>query len=246
MCLYLPHLSDSAVAATVADIDTKGYAVIREFVGADMLAKMQDFVAKAVERANEAYAGFEGPDAVIGSGLDELARSPVLRDLIERIYQHGTGQRPPDQNFYQILRCLTGRSSKNHSYIYHFDSYVVTFLIPIEMPVSGSRGDLLMFPNVRSLRSSYLYNAADKVILDNPITQFVLRAHNRFGLKPPIRIKMVPGDAYVFWGYRSIHTNEACDAGQVRATALFHYANPHLNRKIKLPLRRSRSVPSTA
>ena len=42
-----------------------------------------------------------------------------------------------------------------------------------------------------------------------------------------MRIKMVPGNLYLFWGYRSVHTNEPCDPASIRATALFHYANPH-------------------
>jgi hypothetical protein len=40
---------------------------------------------------------------------------------------------------------------------------------------------------------------------------------------------MSPGDIYFFWGYQSLHGNEPCYASSVRATALFHYADPHEN-----------------
>jgi hypothetical protein len=40
---------------------------------------------------------------------------------------------------------------------------------------------------------------------------------------------MQPGDLYFFWGYQSLHGNEPCYASSVRATALFHFADPHEN-----------------
>ena len=80
---------------------------------------------------------------------------------------------------------------------------------------------------MRGIRPAYLLNAADKVLLDNPLTQKLLRfSVERRALKP-VRITMKPGNLYFFWGYRSIHANEPCDPERVRATALFHYANPH-------------------
>ncbi len=100
-------------------------------------------------------------------------------------------------------------------------------LVPIEIPKQGQTGDLVMIPNFRRVRASYLANLIDKVLLDNKATQFVLRTLMHRGWLRLTRLKLVPGSAYLFWGYRSIHTNEPCDVGRVRATALFHYANSH-------------------
>ncbi len=215
------------IATLVAAIDDVGYGVIPNFVGDADLERMRRFVAKAIADANGGYAGFIGPNSMAGSGLDELARSPSFRSLMEQIYRLGTGRPPPRQELYQTLRCLTGRSAGQHSYLFHYDSYVVTLLIPIEIPTVGRTGDLLMLPNTRRIRSAYLFNAMDKVVLDNPVTQAVLKGLTTRNILRPTRIRMVPGNAYVFWGYRSIHTNEPCDMGNIRATALFHFANPH-------------------
>jgi hypothetical protein len=103
----------------------------------------------------------------------------------------------------------------------------VTALIPIHIPTSGVAGDLLMYPNTRKVHSTYFRNAVDKVLLDNRFTQKLLKSALRSTRWSPMRIKMVPGNLYFFWGYRSIHTNEPCDPDKVRATALFHFANPH-------------------
>jgi hypothetical protein len=147
--------------------------------------------------------------------------------MIEKVYECGTGRKAPKQEFYQVLRCLSGNSARRHSYLFHYDSYVVTVLIPIEIPTAGMSGDLLMLPNTRKVRNTYAANVIDKIILDNPLSQALLKYLTRKNVIRLTRIKMVPGNAYFFWGYRSVHTNEPCDAERIRATALFHFANPH-------------------
>jgi hypothetical protein len=220
-------ISRAGIAALVEDIDRTGFGVIPGFVGAEDLARMRAFVARAVQDAKGEYAGLIGPDAVAGSGLDDLARSQPFREMMEGIYAQGTGRQPPKQDLYQLLRCLSGRSARRHSYFFHYDSYVVTALIPIEIPTTGQRGDLVMIPNTRRIRKSYYGNVLDKILLDNKVTQMALTQLVKRNALKLTRIKMVPGNAYFFWGYRSVHTNEPCDAGAIRATALFHYANPH-------------------
>jgi hypothetical protein len=223
----MTYHSHAAIATLVEDIDRTGFGVLPGFVGAGELARMRAFVGRAVKDAGGEYVGFIGPDSVAGSGLDELARSPHFHDMIKAIYERGTGCKAPEQEFYQVLRCLSGNSARRHSYLFHYDSYVVTVLIPIEMPAVGMRGDLLMLPNTRNIRNSYVANVIDKIILDNPLSQALLRYLSRTNLIRLTRITLVPGNAYFFWGYRSVHTNEPCDAARVRATALFHFANPH-------------------
>ena len=232
MSLHIAELSDERIGTIVDDIETKGFAMLPNFVGADDLARMRDFVFGAVQKSKGEYAGFTGPDAVSGSGLDELARSQPFRDMMERIYARGTGQKPPKGEFYQVLRCLSGQSARKHSYLFHYDSYVITLLIPIQIPTSGLTGDFLMLPNTRRIRKIYLSNVVDKLFLDNKVTQWALRKLTKIGLIRLTRVKMVPGNAYFFWGYRSVHTNEPCDPDQVRATALFHYVNPHAGASI--------------
>ena len=227
MSIHVPEVSDSTIKELVTTINTQGWASIPNFLAPADLEHMQSFVDTAISRSNGEYVHFNGRDSVAGSGLEELADSPSFQQLIRRIFEQGTGRTGPDQKFYQVLRCLSGESGQKNSLIFHYDSYVVTALFPIRIPDSGKSGDLVMLPNTRKVRSSYWVNAVDKMMLDNPLTQGVLRMaarHKRLSLS---RVKMQPGNLYLFWGYRSVHTNEPCDPEKVRATALFHYANPH-------------------
>ena len=227
MSIHIAETSDEQIASLVAEINTKGFGSLPNYIAPDDLKRMQGFVDNAIEKSNHEYVGFNGPAAVSGSGLEELAASPVFQNLIKRVYERGTGQKPPEQEFYQVLRCLSGETGQKNSLIFHYDSYVVTALIPIRIPDSGQPGDLVMLPNLRNVRKAYLFNAIDKVLLDNPVTQAVLRKTSAAGKLPLTHVKMTPGNIYFFWGYRSVHTNQPCDPDKVRATALFHYANPH-------------------
>jgi hypothetical protein len=239
MAIQVQSVSDSCAASLAHDIERQGYAMLPNFLSPDDLARMRRFVADSVRNNNGEYAGLIGPDAVAGSGLDDLARSATFRDMMERIYEKGTGLKAPPDDFYQLLRCLTGSTVGVHSYVFHYDSYVLTMLIPIEIPTTGQTGDLLLLPNTRRLRKRYVSNVVDKAILDNAVSQWILRKLTVLGLLRMTRLKMIPGTAYFFWGYRTVHTNEPCDANQVRATALFHYVNPHAGASRRW-LRRSR------
>ena len=122
--------------------------------------------------------------------------------------------------------------------VFHFDSYILTLLFPIEVPQGKDSGELIVLPNIRGIRRWYASNLIDKILLDNPIAQRVLRIMAKSHPKRFVRIPLIPGNLYFFWGYRSIHTNAPCDADKIRATALFHYGDPHKDSKIKNSLRR--------
>lgn len=220
-------MSDEAVDQLVKDIDANGYAVVPSILSGVTLTRVERFVQQAVSQTGGNYACFVGPEAVPGTGLDGLGAAPQFRKLVRRIYSAASGREAPDQDFYQLLRCLAGAGIKEHSYYFHYDSYVLTVVIPIELPRQGAAGDLIMFRNFRSLRSNYYLNLVDKILIDNPLTQMLLRIAVRKNVLKPTRVHMEVGNAYFFWGYRSLHTNEPCDDRSVRATAVYHYLNPH-------------------
>lgn len=120
-----------------------------------------------------------------------------------------------------------GRSAKRHSLYFHFDSYVVTILVPVIIPDAGQSGQLIMFPAVRPVRKSYWRNVIDKLLSDMPPAQLYFRKRARSPRSKAIAVELVPGSAIVFWGYRSLHTNGRCDPDQLRVTALLHFGNPH-------------------
>ena len=224
--------------ALAHQINSIGYAVIRDFVAPDELCAAQEFVRNAVVASGGEYAGFTGTRDLEGTFLAKLPYDPGFVALCRNVYESAIGRPAPDVDFYQILRCLSGTGAKKHSMCFHFDSYILTALIPITVPDHGSPGRLVIHPNTRGIRRTYLGNLVDKVLVDNRLSQALFNWAYRRGSKRVIRLSLKPGSLYLFWGYRSLHTNEPCDADAIRATALLHYADPHADSRLKQALRR--------
>jgi len=232
------ELTEVEIASLVEDIDHSGYGVISQYVTTEDLDVLRRFVRDAVAAAGDSYTALNGYRPVADTVLGKMANSPALKHICMRAYELATSQPASDQAYYQVLRCLTGKMGRKHSMVFHFDSYVVSVLLPIEVPTGKDSGELILLPNFRPIRRWYVSNLIDKLLLDNALMQWFLRRMARLHPQRFVRITLKPGDLYFFWGYRSIHTNAPCDADKVRATALFHYADPHLASGLKKRLRR--------
>lgn len=232
------HPPEMLTSILARQISSNGYAVINDFVPPDHLKATQDFVVKAIAENGGEYVGFSGTTKLGGTFLADLPEDPNFVALCRGIYESAIGQPAPDTGFYQILRCLSGTSAQKHSMRFNFDSYVLTALLPVIVPDHGNPGRLVIHPNTRGIRRTYLANLLDKALVDNPLSQVLLQAVYRRGSDRMIRLTLKPGSLYFFWGYRSLHTNEPCDADAIRSTALLHYADPHADSRLKQRLRR--------
>lgn len=225
-------------ALVAQEIAREGFAVIDDYVAAPELHAAQDFVRQAIATNGGNYLAFTGPDRLTGTFLKDWPQDPAFLALCRGIYESSLGRPAPAPAFYQVLRCLSGNLAAANSLNFHYDSYLLTALIPILMPERGKSGDLLIIPNTRPLRSHYALNFLDKIALDNRLSQAVLRGLYRHGHRSIRHLRLKPGSLYLFNGYRSIHTNEACDPDMIRATAILHYVDPHAESRLKRLLRR--------
>lgn len=211
------------VDGLIADIETQGFARISGFIPLDELGRAQGAVRGAVQ-ANGGESVMLIGDEQTSAVLPMMDRvTEVTRLICERVETRHADL----ETTYKIVRCLSGGSVAQHSMVFHFDSFVLTALVPVIMPVRGSPGDLVIAPNTRPLRNSYMRNLLDKLIVDNPLTQRILRRMHAGGSARFTRLHLAPGDLYLFWGYRTLHTNEPVDGGEVRCTALVHRGRMH-------------------
>jgi len=231
------ELSDDEIFSLVRDIDRDGYAVLPRYIRHSDIDVVRQLVRDAVAAAGNSYTAL-GSVSIAETVLGKMASSPALKRICMRAYEIATSRPASDQPYYQVLRCLTGSLGREHSMVFHFDSYILTLLLPIEVPPGKDSGELIMLPNIREIRRWYASNLIDKILLDNRVTQRVLRIIAKSHPQRFVRISLVPGNLYFFWGYRSIHTNAPCDADKIRATALFHYLDPHRDSKLRKLLRR--------
>jgi hypothetical protein len=219
--------SDEHVRTLTETINRKGYAVLPNWASNEELAQLRALVDTTVAEAGNNYVALSGRQAVKGTLLHDWGTSPVFIDLCKRVVTAATGRQSEEPGLHQVLRCLTGAGGRRESLIFHYDSYVLTTIMPVCLPEKGAKGDLLMLPNKRPLRSHYTRNLLDKVLVDNRWVQDRLAKGYAAKATRFTQVPMNPGDMYLFWGYRSLHTNLPGDPEGVRATAVFHYDNVH-------------------
>ena len=231
--------SETQIETLVDAINTDGYAVLRGWASEVELAELQTMVSQAVSAAGNQYVALAGSQAVAGSLLHEWGSSPDFLDLCQRVVAKETGQRSSEPDLHQVLRCLIGERGQRESLIFHYDSFVLTAIMPVCMPENSDPGDLIMLPNHRPIRKNYALNLLDKLLIDNRWSQRRLARRHARHAEQFVRIRMRPGDMYLFWGYRSLHTNLPADPTVIRSTAVFHYQNVHGRSSLASRIRRS-------
>jgi hypothetical protein len=227
--------SDEQVAALAESIDTAGFGVLEDAVSDCVVDQSRHYVEDQLFQRGGQYFGLAGHEWIEESPLAPLARSPQLEDVLKKLYHHAMGELPPQRPPTPSLRVLAGTVGLRHSYLFHYDSYVVTALVPLLIPHEAGElpGDLLLYPNMRRIRHSAIVNILEKMLVENSLACRAWRTswmRRRFGARV---VKMKPGSIYFFWGIRSLHANEACLVTSIRSTALFHYGDPHAGSFLK-------------
>src|SRR5690606_37384026 len=102
-----------------------------------------------------------------------------------------------------------GKTGIKQSHQYHYDATVITGLMPLFIPDGepGTAGDLIVFPNLRRIRKWVLVNLFEKVLLQNKLASLILRKESVRRLMGGKRVRLKPGNLYLFWGYRTLHGN---------------------------------------
>ncbi|CDZ94499.1 hypothetical protein [Pseudomonas saudiphocaensis] len=220
---------DETITRLAAEIDQNGFAILENYLSPEMLEQGRTFISQQTQQHNGEYFAIHGIEALSGSLPASLALSTPLREMLSELYKTQTGRAPSaEEQVFPVIRCLQGKSGLKQSHFYHFDATAVTALLPLYIPTEGEHcGDLIIFPNLRPVRFNALFNVIEKAVLHNSFSQKMVALAVKRGWLKPIRLKLEPGNLYLFWGYRSLHANDECDPALLRATALFHFGNPH-------------------
>ncbi|WP_420995148.1 hypothetical protein ACKI2N_000190 [Cupriavidus sp. 30B13] len=129
-----------------------------------------------------------------------------------------------------VLRCVNG-SLRGQSHLRHYDSHILTLLIPLQQAApTRENGDLIIYRHRRDTVAAWK-NVITKVrlILLRSLPFAIRRAltfrHLALGLCD--RIACVPGNLYVFNGFVTLHANLHVESGE-RRSLIFHYYDPGL------------------
>ena len=221
-------MDERLVQRLAREIDTNGFAQLNAAVPETDLQQLQAWTDEQAQKHQGEYFAYHG-EAVLGESLlASYWADPRFKALLGGLYKHAARRDAASDRIFPVLRCVQGNQGKRESNSFHYDASLVTALIPVFIPSEGEgRGDLMLFPNIRRVRSWVLFNVIEKALLQNKITRgWIIKGMQRNWLKPYV-LRLEPGSVYFFWGYRSLHANQACRADVKRATALFHFGDPH-------------------
>jgi hypothetical protein len=220
---------DEQLALRLADeIDTNGFAKLSGAVTESDLEQLRTWTDEQAQKHQGEYFAYHG-EAMLGESLlASYWADPRFKSLLASLYRHAAQTEAPSDRIFPVLRCVQGNQGKRESNSFHYDASLVTALIPVFIPTEGEeRGDLMLFPNIRRVRAWVLFNVLEKALLQNSFTRgWIIKGMQRRWLKPYI-LRLEPGNVYFFWGYRTLHANKPCGPEVKRATALFHFGDPH-------------------
>ena len=221
------------------DIENQGFAVLKGALSDRELQQLRTFTDRHTELHPGEYFAYHGEHAVAGSLLHGIWGNPNFKALLAGLYRNAAGKCSRSDQIFPVLRCVQGRQGQRESNRFHFDATLVTALVPIFIPQQGEeRGDLLLFPNLRKVRASVLFNVLEKALLQNRLSRKLICFAIDKGWLKPRTLELESGNIYFFWGYRSLHANRPVDLDLKRATALFHFGDPHTgNLAVKLILK---------
>ena len=217
------------------ELDNKGYGLFENLIDEETLNSLKKIVDKNLEK-NKDNSFF-----LTGENLEkDLSENTKLLDLIIQIF-HFFSKKDGLKEFesrkiYKVLRVISKGKMYSNSYDFHFDAHHYTVLIPIYTPTSNEEnynGDLILMPNIRNKTNSIILNIIQKFFYQNKLTKVILKfLINKRIIKKSFKIKLKPGNAYVFNGFRSLHCNQVVKNGLKRATLLLHFYDLFENSKI--------------
>jgi hypothetical protein len=209
-------------------IDAQGFSQLSGALEPSELQLLRAYTDTQAALHQGEYFAHHGENFLSKSPLAALWESADFQRLLASLYRSATGNESASQQIFPVLRCVQGNQGRRESNCFHFDASLVTVLVPIFIPAEGEeRGDLMLFPNLRKVRRNAVFNAIEKALVQNAVTRRLMVMAIERGWIKPETLTLKPGDIYVFWGYRTLHANKPCGPQVTRATAIFHFGDPH-------------------
>lgn len=225
MALLTPVLDTARLAA---ELDEKGFVCIENAIDPGWIARAQDYVQSLVAQKGRRYFALNWLQRDRGTPPQELTDDPQMRRLMTDLVKIGCPKAQLNEEIFTALRVVAGSSGDEKSMLHHYDKHVITALAPILIPEGPKHraGELVVFANRRGYRRFALFNIVEKAIVQSK--WYRDRVTRKLAAGDSANVKYLkPGNLYLFWGYRSYHSNFPVAGDAVRATMLLHHGDPH-------------------
>jgi hypothetical protein len=224
-----PIISHGDPLKIAQQLNETGLVCLENAVPAHWLAHARADVEDRLMTDGERYHFVQSPESEERSAAAAFINNPAVLSLLDDIARTRFPDGPADLELIgSALRVIAGPQEERGSFWFHYDASIVTMIVPIALPDAepGNSGELVGQFNKRPFRRSVLVNIIDKAIIQSGFhRRRIVRRLDRPGYLE--RVDMEVGNAYLFWGYRSLHGNLPCESGALRATLLLHFGRPH-------------------
>ena len=206
------------------NIEKNGFHCFENFINKKELETLRVEIYKKLEENNFQYF-FLTSEYLKNSLLNNVNFSSRIKNLLIKILKEYGFESRNGEDLYKVLRVVTGRKSKKVSLDFHFDAHLLTLLIPIIIPnrEDSDNGDLLIIKNLRKLHNKIFLNIAQKIFFQSKLFRYILSKNIFAKIFKKEKLKLVPGNIYIFNGFRTLHANLNIHPTDVRATCLVHY-----------------------
>jgi hypothetical protein len=222
------RLTGISALELVKRLDTEGVVCLEDVISAEWLDAVRDAVP--------AYIAANGDQdflvADIGnektSPTYNLVNDPELGLLFSSVAEAGWPGVRDSQQIHSGLTVRSGLSEKAPPMLFHYDASVLTMVVPIIIPEEefGTCAELVAVPNRRPFRRFLVSHAIDKLLTHNSWYRKRI-ARQAIGNPQENIVDLRPGNAYLFWGYRTLHGNFPCAPGLVRVTLILQCGEVH-------------------
>jgi hypothetical protein len=236
-----PELSISQLAER---LDRAGMVRLDDLLPTDWLENARTSVQRYISEIGDHDFFLVGPDDEGSEPVRRLIGDSDVPALMKELSAFRY-PRSADTRLESCLRVLTGPARQGATMlplVLHYDASVATIVVPIVIPDGepGQSGELVAFTNHRPFRRYIAMHIVDKLKTHN--SWYRARAVRQVHAEPEkYVVDLQPGSAYLFWGYRTYHGNMPCAPGQLRATLILQYGDPHRDSPVLNLMRQRRA-----
>ena len=226
-CLHI-DTSDKEINHIFDNLNKTGMYCIKDAISRELLDSLRNEIKSELVSKGDRYYSKINPANNSQSTFSAIKKNTNFIYLTNTLSSKALGRDVDDSESLNVLRVVTGKKADTQTLKFHFDAYALTVLIPIFIPDGPleDSGHLVSFLNLRKLRKFQFVNMMQKALVQNSLTRKILGFVVRRNPKKYVS-EMIPGNAYLFWGYRTLHANFSVDKNLLRSTFLYHKGDVH-------------------
>jgi hypothetical protein len=212
----LPH-DEARLRDLRRQLDDEGVVELRDFLEPDAHARLREQILELERKATSSFDEGNRKYAVKGNALaptvvGELARSSYILELVNRLlgpFDDAPSQTSDPVAPDEIVPGINIMRGPGDVTAYHFDGTLLNLIFPVTIPkLQGAhRGQLVIYPNIRSFRRTFW---------DRKVVPAIGRFDVLRKLWKRREVDYEEGGLYMFYGYRSLHGVESPDEPGLR------------------------------